>query len=128
MVCGVENHCKEACPPGAVLMQAIILCWAPVTHLAIRDLHEHVVTGVQGVRVGMRVWTTALRCSGGSGREISGGQRQNSRACMAPGRTALPITSGRRRTWKYLPHTRQAYTLTGLRETEQHFSKSKSRF
>lgn len=65
MACGVENHCKEACPPGAVLMQTIILCWAKVTHLAIRDLHEHVVTGVQGVRVGMRVWPTALRCSGG---------------------------------------------------------------
>ena len=31
-------------------------------------------------------------------------------------------------TWKYLPHTRQAYTLTGLSDTEQHFSKSKSRF
>ncbi len=32
------------------------------------------------------------------------------------------------RAWKYLPHTRHAYTLTGLSDTEQHFSKSKSRF
>ena len=31
-------------------------------------------------------------------------------------------------TWKYLPHTRHAYTFTGLSDTEQHFSKSKSRF
>ena len=31
-------------------------------------------------------------------------------------------------TWKYFPQTRQTYTLTWVRDTEQHFSKSKSRF
>ena len=31
-------------------------------------------------------------------------------------------------TWKYFPQTKHAYTLMGLRDTEQHFSKSKSRF
>ena len=35
---------------------------------------------------------------------------------------------GGERAWKYLPHTKQAYTLMGLSDTEQHFSKSKSRF
>ena len=31
------------------------------------------------------------------------------------------------RPWKYLPHTRHAYTLCGDKDTEQHFSKSKSK-
>ena len=46
---------------------------------------------------------------------------------LAP--VTCPLRSSKhQRTWKNLPQTRQAYTLTGLSDTEQHFSKSNSRF
>lgn len=53
--------------------------------------------------------------------------------CKALAAYPIAITYNRvllmpRNTWKYLPQTRQAYTLIGLSDTEQHFSKSKSRF
>ena len=58
-----------------------------------------------------------------------GGLPVHPQGCLPQGcLPALPEEGLPAPTWKYFPHTRQAYTLTGLSVTEQHFSKSKSRF
>lgn len=96
----------------------------PRTHLAIVQLHVHVVPRLQGVGVGLRGQATTLGGKGGEGWRGRGGGQQ---AGMSFGSLGSPISSPTdslpedttmstttsvhnttprvRLTWKYLPHT-----------------------
>lgn len=77
---------------------------------------------------GIRWPSTA--CVGSRG-QYTGGSTGTGSCCRSlisnDGKIAAATAAGAC-TWKYLPHTKHAYTLWPLSETEQHFSKSKSRF